>query len=73
MYASKLLNSAKKNYTTIEREALTMVYALHKFKNYLLGKKFVFYVDHMAFVYLDNKPQISSKIARWLLFFWNMI
>jgi hypothetical protein len=37
MYAFKLLNSTKKIYTTIEKEALAMVYVLHKFKHYLLG------------------------------------
>jgi hypothetical protein len=37
MYASKLLNSVKKNYNNIEREALTMVYALHKFIHYFMG------------------------------------
>jgi hypothetical protein len=46
-----------------------MVYALHKFKHYLLGKQFVFYVDHMALVYLVNKPQIFGRIARKLLLF----
>jgi hypothetical protein len=46
----------KKNYTIVEREALAMIYALHKLKHYLLGNKFVFYVDHMAFVYLIRKP-----------------
>ncbi len=56
MYASRLLNRAKQNYSTTKREALAMVFALHKFKHYLLGNKFVFYVDHMAFVYLVNKP-----------------
>jgi hypothetical protein len=50
MYASKLLNLAKINYTTIERETLVMVYALHKFKHYFLTNQFVFYVDHMALV-----------------------
>ncbi len=69
MYASRLLNSTKRNYTTTKKEALIMVYALHKFKHYLLGKWFVFYVDHMALIYLINKPQISSKIVRWLLLF----
>jgi hypothetical protein len=69
MYASILLNSAKKNYTTIEREALAMVDALQKFKHYLLSNWFVFYVDHMALVYIVNKPQVSSKIIRWLLLF----
>jgi hypothetical protein len=32
----------------MEHEALAMVYTLHKFWYYLLGNKFVFYVDHMA-------------------------
>jgi hypothetical protein len=46
-----------------------MVFALHKFRHYLLGNKFVFYVDHMALVYLINKQQVSRKITRWLLLF----
>jgi hypothetical protein len=67
MYASRLLNLAKRNYTTIERETLVMVYALHKFKHHLLGNQFVFYVNHMALVYLVNKPKVFGKIVRWLL------
>jgi len=35
VYACRLLNKTKHNYTTIEREALAMVYALHKFKHFL--------------------------------------
>jgi len=45
-----------------------MDYNLRKFKHFLLGNKFVFYVDHMALVYLVNKPQMLGRIARWLLF-----
>ncbi len=30
MYSSRLLNSVEENYTTIEKEALAMVYVLHK-------------------------------------------
>jgi hypothetical protein len=56
VYASRLLNKTKHNYSTIHKEVLAMVFALHKFKHYLLGNKFVFYVDHMALVYLVNKP-----------------
>ncbi len=37
-------------------EALIMMFALHKFRHYLLGNKFVFYVDHMALVNLVLKP-----------------
>jgi len=46
-----------------------MVFSLHKFKHYLLGNKFVFYVDHMALVYLVNKPKVLGIIIRWLLLF----
>jgi hypothetical protein len=46
-----------------------MVFVLHKFRHYLLGNKFVFYVDHMALVYLVNKPQVLRKITNWLLLF----
>jgi hypothetical protein len=46
-----------------------MVYALHKLCHYLLGNKFIFYVDHMALLYLVQKPQVSGRIARRLLLF----
>jgi hypothetical protein len=65
MYAFRLLNSTKRNYITTKREALAMVYASHKFRHYLLGNWFVFYVDHMAFMYLVNKPQVYGIIIRW--------
>jgi hypothetical protein len=46
-----------------------MGFSLHKFRHYLLGNKFVFYVNHMTLVYLVNKPQVSGIIAKWLLVF----
>jgi hypothetical protein len=70
-YAYRLLNKAKHNYNTRHTKVLTMVFSLHKFKHYLLGNKFVFYVDHMAMVYLVNKPQVLKRITRWLLLFFN--
>ncbi len=41
-YAFHLFNNEEKNYTTTKKEALTMSHALHKFKHYLLGNKFIF-------------------------------
>ena len=67
--ASRLLSKVEKNYTTTEKEALAMVYAVNKFCHYLLGNKFIFYVDHFALQYLVNKPQVSGRLARWLLLF----
>jgi hypothetical protein len=48
MYSSRLFNSTKRNYNTTKKKALTMVYALHKFRHYLLGNRFTFFMDHMA-------------------------
>jgi hypothetical protein len=46
-----------------------MVYALHKFRHYLLRNKFTFYVDHMVLVYLVNKPRVFDMLTKWLLLF----
>jgi hypothetical protein len=69
MYSSRLLNYIERNYTTTKKDDLAMVYALHKFKHYLLGKMFTCYVDHMVLVYLINKPHVFGMLARWLLLF----
>ena len=66
-YVSRQSFAAKRNYTTIEWEALGMVYSIQKFCHYLLGNPFVFHVDHDALKYMINKPQLSGQIARWVL------
>jgi hypothetical protein len=38
-----------------------MVYALHKFRHYMLGNKIVFYIDRMASVYLVNKEHVFGN------------
>ncbi len=69
MYVSRLLNRVEQNYNIRKKEVLEMVFALHKLRHYLMVNKFVFYVNHMALVYLVNKPHVSRRIARWLLLF----
>ncbi|MCO5601209.1 hypothetical protein L7F22_055328 [Adiantum nelumboides] len=61
------LNSAKKNYTTTKRKGLGMIYAVKKFRHYLLSNKFVFFVDHQALLYLVNKPYSTGRIVRWFI------
>ena len=46
-----------------------MVYALQKFRHYLLGSHFKMLTDHLALKYLVNKPVLGGKICRWLLLF----
>ncbi|RVX11412.1 Retrovirus-related Pol polyprotein from transposon 17.6 [Vitis vinifera] len=47
-YASKTLNEAQKNYTTTEKELLAVVFALDKFRAYLVGSSIVVFTDHSA-------------------------
>jgi hypothetical protein len=67
-YASQQMSPAARNYTTTEREALAVVYSCKKFKHYLLGYKIIFHTDHDSLKYLVNKPDLSGRIARWILF-----
>ena len=68
-FASRKLSTAEKNYTTTEREGLAMVYALQKFRHYLLGSHFKMFTDHSALKYLVNKPVLGGRICRWFFLF----
>ena len=54
-YASKTLNEMQRNYTTIEKELLDVVFALDKFRAYLVGSFIVVFTDHSALKYLLTK------------------
>ena len=53
-YASKSLNDAQRNYTTTEKELLAVVYALDKFRAYLIGPSIVVFTDHSTLKYLPS-------------------
>ena len=69
VYSSRKLNKVERNYSTTEREALGMVFALQKYQHYLLANPFIIYTDHQALKYLVNKPLHHGRICRWLLLF----
>ena len=54
-YASKTLNEAQRNYTTIEKKLLVVVFALEKFQAYLVGSFIMVFTDHSALKYLLTK------------------
>ena len=68
-FARRKLTESKKNYNTIEREGLEMVYALYKFRHYLLEKNFKMFTDHSSLKYIVNKTVLGGRICRWLLLF----
>ena len=52
-----------------EREGLGIIFAIQKFRHYLLANPFVFYTDHQALKYLENKTLHHGRICQWLLLF----
>jgi hypothetical protein len=61
-FASRNLSTDEINYTTTEREGLAMVYALQKFRHYLLGGHFKMFTEHSTLKYLVNKPVLGGRI-----------
>ncbi|RDX88698.1 Retrovirus-related Pol polyprotein from transposon 17.6, partial [Mucuna pruriens] len=66
-YASRTMDPAQQNYTTTEKELLAIVFALDKFRSYLLGSKIIVFSDHAALRYLLKKPDAKPRLIRWML------
>ena len=49
------------------KEMLAIVYALEKFRSYLVGSKVIVYTDHAAIKYLLTKVDSKSRLIRWIL------
>nr|GEY89588.1 reverse transcriptase domain-containing protein [Tanacetum cinerariifolium] len=66
-YASKTINDAESNYTTTEKEMLTVVYAFEKFRSYLIMNKSIVHTNHSALKYLFSKKDAKARLLRWVL------
>ncbi|XP_063545731.1 uncharacterized protein K02A2.6-like [Cydia strobilella] len=70
--ASRTMQPHERNYSQLDKEALAIIYALKKFREYLVGVKFTIVTDHKPLIGLLNprKPipdQISPRLLRWSL------
>ena len=68
-FTSQKLSFTERNYTTIECEGLAMVYALQKFRHYLLGGHFKIFTRQSALKYMVNKPVLGGRYATGYVFF----
>lgn len=66
-YASRTLNPAECNYSTIEKELLAIVWATKYFRPYLFGNKFKIISDHKPLQWLFAIKEPNSKLVRWRL------
>jgi predicted aspartyl protease len=70
--ASRVLSSAERKYSNIEKEALGVIFGVRRFHQYLAGRHFVIQTDHspLKYIFDTQKPipdRISSRLQRWCL------
>ena len=66
-YASRKLLPRECNCSKIERELLAVVFAINKFRFYLISNKFVLEVDHRPLVFLSKFKRDNPRLMRWAL------
>lgn len=66
-YASRRLLPREASYSTVEREALALVWAIKKFHIYLYGKQFILQSDHQPLAYIHSARHLNSRVLRWSL------
>ena len=69
-YASRTLNDHEKNYSTIEKELLALVWGTKYYRPYLFGTEFDLQTDHQPIKWLHAKytgKDINPRLQRWLI------
>lgn len=71
-YASRTLSPAEKKYSQIEKEALSLVFGVKKFHQYLWGRQFNLITDHRPLLTLFGEHKglptmAAARIQRWAI------
>ncbi|XP_067220484.1 olfactory receptor 52E8-like [Chanodichthys erythropterus] len=72
-FASKSLTATERNYTQIDQEALSLIWGVKKFNQYLYGKHFTLITDHQLLVAIFSPSKsvpvmAAARLKRWALF-----
>ena len=65
-YVNKTFNEAQENYSTTEKEMLTIIFACEKFRPYILGSHIIIHTDHAAIKNLMAKKEAKPRLIRWV-------
>lgn len=70
VFVSRALNKAKKNYSTLEKEALAIIFSVTKLRQYLLGYSFILQTDHKLLLTIFGEHNgipvmAAARMQRW--------
>lgn len=71
-FASRSLNSAERNYSQLDKEALAILFGVRKFHKFIFGNRVTIRTDHKPLIGLfgEHKPlpeHASSRVQRWAI------
>ncbi|CAG2216830.1 unnamed protein product [Mytilus edulis] len=66
-FLSHKLSDTQSRWSSIEKEAFSIHYALQKLDHYLHGAEFIIRTDHKPLKYLLLSPQCNKKLQLWAL------
>ena len=66
-FASMKLSTTQTHWSTIEREAFAVIWALKKFRSWIFLSKIIIFSDHNPLSFLTEAAPKSAKLTRWAL------
>ena len=66
-FVSQKLTRTQCRWSTIEREAYAIVWALGRFRDLILGSRIMVFCDHNPLQYIREIATKSAKLLRWSL------
>ena len=71
-FASQTLSSSERNYAQLEKEAVSLVFGIKKFHQYLYGRRFTLVTDHKPLTAIlgpkkSVPPLAAARLQRWAM------
>ncbi|MCO5547431.1 hypothetical protein L7F22_000880 [Adiantum nelumboides] len=66
-FTSKVTTTIEKGYSEEELMTLSLIFAVRKFRSYLLTKAFVIFTSENLLPWVSSQMTMSSRISKWLM------